>query len=100
MEEKKKEEKQFQSSYTKGQRIVAMIGVIFLLALYVVTLISALTTSPATPELFKMCIGSSILLPIMFWLYIRFAKLFIDRDRKKMGYISSPLFFLSLSYIH
>ena len=82
MEEKKKEEKQFQSSYTKGQRIVAMIGVIFLLALYVVTLISALTTSPATPELFKMCIGSSILLPIMFWLYIRFAKLFIDRDRK------------------
>lgn len=85
MEEKKKEEKQFQSSYTKGQRIVAMIGVIFLLALYVVTLISALTTSPATPELFKMCIGSSILLPIMFWLYIRFAKLFIDRERKKNG---------------
>ena len=85
MEEKKKEEKQVQSSYTKGQRIVAMIGVIFLLALYVVTLISALTTSPATPELFKMCIGSSILLPIMFWLYIRFAKLFIDRDRKKTG---------------
>lgn len=77
------EEKKFQSSYTKGQRIVAMIGVILLIALYLVTLIAALTTSPATPELFKMCIGSSILLPIMFWLYIRFAKLFIDRDREK-----------------
>lgn len=79
----KKEEKQFQSSYTKGQRIVAMIGVILLAALYLVTLIAALTTSPAAPELFKMCIGSSILLPIIFWLYIRFAKLFIDRDREK-----------------
>lgn len=79
----KKEDKQFQSSYTRGQRIVAMIGVILLVALYLVTLIAALTTSPATPELFKMCIGSSILLPIMFWLYIRFAKLFIDRDREK-----------------
>lgn len=79
----KKEDKQFQSSYTKGQRIVAMIGVILLVALYLVTLIAALTTSKATPELFKMCIGSSILLPIMFWLYIRFAKLFIDRDREK-----------------
>ena len=29
MEEKKKEEKEFQSSYTKGQRVFAMIGVIF-----------------------------------------------------------------------
>ncbi len=78
-----KEEKEFKSSYTKGQRIFAMVAVIALLALYIVTLISAITTSPATPELFKMCLGSSILLPIMFWLYIRFAKLFIDRDRKR-----------------
>ncbi len=79
------EKKEVQSSYTKGQRIVALIGVIFLIGLYVVTLISACITSPATPELFKMCIGSSILLPIMFWLYIRFAKLFIDRDKEKNG---------------
>lgn len=78
MEQKEKESK-FQSSYTKGQRIVAMIGVILLILLYLVTLISAITTSPATPELFKMCIGSSILLPTMFWLYIRFAKLFSNR---------------------
>lgn len=81
MEEKK--EKQFQSSYTRGQRIIAMIGVIFLAALYLVTLVAGITTSPAAPELFKMCIGASILLPIMFWLYIRFAKLFMDRDREK-----------------
>lgn len=84
-EEKKQEtkgEKQFQSSYTKGQRMAAMIGVILLLSLYIITLISAITTSPAAPALFKMCIGSSILLPIMFWLYIRFAKLMIERDRR------------------
>ena len=79
MEEKKKEEKQFQSSYTKGQRVFAMIGVIFLLALYLVTLISALTTSPATPALFKMCICSSFLLLFIFWLYFCFAILFVDR---------------------
>lgn len=80
--ENKEEKKEFRSSYTKGQRIAAMIGVILLLMLYIVTLISAITTSPATPELFKMCIGSSILLPIMFWLYLRFAKLFIEHDRQ------------------
>lgn len=85
IEDKQKEEKQFHSSYTKGQRIFAMIGVVVLLALYLVTLVAGLTTSPAAPELFKMCIGASILLPIMFWLYLRFAKLFIDRDREKWG---------------
>lgn len=83
-EMEKKEDKEFRSSYTKGQRIVAMVGVILLLALYLVTLVAAITTSPAAPELFKMCIGASILLPIMFWLYIRFAKLFMERDREKL----------------
>lgn len=83
-EMEKKEEKEFRSSYTKGQRIVAMVGVILLLALYLVTLVAAITTSPAAPELFKMCIGASILLPIMFWLYIRFAKLFMEHDREKL----------------
>ena len=83
-EMEKKEDKEFRSSYTKGQRIVAMVGVILLLALYLVTLVAAITTSPAAPELFKMCIGASILLPIMFWLYIRFAKLFMEHDREKL----------------
>ena len=83
-EMEKKEDKEFRSSYTKGQRIVAMVGVIVLVALYLVTLVAAITTSPAAPELFKMCIGASILLPIMFWLYIRFAKLFMERDREKL----------------
>lgn len=86
MEQAQKEEKkEFRSSYTKGQRIFAMVGVIVLLLMYIATLISAITTSPATPELFKMCIGASILLPIMFWLYIRFARLFMENDRKKYG---------------
>ena len=64
------------SSYTKGQRICALIVVVVLAALYVVTLAAAITTSPAAPELFKMSLGASILLPILFWCYIRFAKLF------------------------
>ena len=62
----------------------AIIGVIFLVALYIVTLIAGITTSKAAPELFKMCIGSSILLPILFWLYIQFAKSFMNRDRENI----------------
>jgi hypothetical protein len=70
------EEKKSKSSYTKGQRIAAMIGAVLLIAMYLVTLIAAITTSPAAPELFKMSLGASVLLPIMFWLYLRFWKLF------------------------
>ena len=74
----------FESSYPKGVRIAAIIGVIFLVALYIVTLLAGITTSKAAPELFKMCIGSSILLPILFWLYIQFAKSFMNRDRENI----------------
>lgn len=41
--EDKKENKSFKSSYTKGQRVVAGIGVGFLVLLYLVTLVAALT---------------------------------------------------------
>ncbi|MCH5252063.1 MAG: hypothetical protein J1F22_03725 [Lachnospiraceae bacterium] len=69
-------------SYTKGQRIFAIIGVILLLALYIITFVAALTTSPAAPALFKACIGASMLIPLMLWCYIRFAKLFMDGKGK------------------
>lgn len=82
MAEEKKEK--IESSYPKGVRIAAIIGVIFLVALYIVTLLAGITTSKAAPELFKMCIGSSILLPILFWLYIQFAKSFMNRDRENI----------------
>ena len=41
MAEEKKEK--FESSYPKGVRIAAIIGVIFLVALYIVTLIAGIT---------------------------------------------------------
>ena len=49
MAEEKKEK--FESSYPKGVRIAAIIGVIFLVALYIVTLIAGISTSKAAPEL-------------------------------------------------
>ena len=82
--EDKKENKSFKSSYTKGQRVVAGIGVGFLVLLYLVTLVAALTTSETAPELFRMCIMSTIFLPIVFWLYIRISSYYIDKGRKDM----------------
>lgn len=72
------EERKKKSSYTKGQRIFAMIAVILLVGMYLATFVSALLASEATSALFRMCLASSILLPIMFWLYIRFWKMFTE----------------------
>lgn len=62
------------SSYPKGARIIAAVAVVLLVLMYIVTLIAAFTTSPAAGGLFKACVGASILVPIMLWFYIRFAK--------------------------
>lgn len=75
MEEKERPK----SSYPKGARVIAAVGAVLLVIMYIITLISALTTSPASPGLFKACLGGSLLLPIMLWLYIRFARLWSDK---------------------
>lgn len=54
----------------KVQRILAMLGVIFLVLLYVVTLISAIFTTPATKGLFMACIFSTVAIPIMLYGYV------------------------------
>lgn len=82
MDEIKKENKEIKSSYPKGVRVMAVAGVVILLLMYIITLVAALTTSPASAGLFKACLGGSILLPIMLWLYIRFAKLLGGNDGK------------------
>lgn len=77
------EAEQAKSSYPKGVRIMAGVGAALLVLMYIITLIAALTTSPASAGLFKACLGGSILLPIMLWLYIRFAKLWTNTGRRE-----------------
>ncbi len=72
----KSEETKPKSSYPKGARVIAIIGVAMLILMYVITLIAALTASPASNGLFKACVGGTILVPVMLWCYIRFARLF------------------------
>lgn len=77
------ETEQPKSSYPKGVRMMAGVGAVLLVLMYIITLIAALTTSPASAGLFKACLGGSILLPIMLWLYIRFAKLWTNTGRRE-----------------
>lgn len=52
------------------KRILALIGVIFLLSLYALTLVGALTASPNSAALFQASIYSTIVVPIMLYVYM------------------------------
>ncbi len=56
--------------YSKKQRIAALIGIILLVALYIITLISALFSFPGSQKLFFICLFATIAVPILIWLYV------------------------------
>ncbi len=67
------------------KRIVAIIGIAILVILYIVTLISAIFTTPATPELFKACVYATVIVPVLFYAYLLIYKVLKQRseDSKK-----------------
>lgn len=69
----------------KSHRVFAWIAIILLMSMYIVTLVSAIIGGGYTSELFMMCLGASIVLPGLLWLYIRFWNFSMKRDRKTFG---------------
>lgn len=62
------------------KRIIAIIGIAILILLYIVTLISAIFTTPATPELFKACVYATVIVPILFYAYLLIYKVLKQRS--------------------
>ncbi|MCR5654303.1 MAG: hypothetical protein K6G07_01495 [Lachnospiraceae bacterium] len=56
--------------YTKKQRIMALVGVILLVILYLVTLISAIFAGSYTKTLFRVSLVLTVAVPILLWIYI------------------------------
>ncbi len=53
----------------KVKRALALIGVIFLVSLYVLTFIFSLVDSPNSVNLFKVSLYSTIVIPILLYAY-------------------------------
>lgn len=53
-----------------ARRVAAIIGIIILVALYVVTLISALIGTEGAGRLFRFSLGMTIAVPIFLWIFI------------------------------
>lgn len=52
-----------------SKQIVAIIGIILLLALYIITLFAAIFDSSATGSLFLTSLLASMFIPLLIWIY-------------------------------
>ncbi len=68
--------------FDKIKRIIALIGVIVLVCLYALTFFFALTDSTNTMYYFKMALFSTILFPVLLFVYISVYKWLKSRNDK------------------
>lgn len=52
-----------------SKQVVAIIGIVLLVLMYIVTLIAAIADSSASGRLFWMCLYATIVIPILIWIY-------------------------------
>ena len=59
----------------KAKRILALIGIVLLVSLYVITIVLALTDDPNTMNAFRASIYCTFLVPVLIWAYTFIYKL-------------------------
>lgn len=59
----------------KVKRVLAIVGILFLLSLYVITLVLALTDDPNTMDAFRASVYCTFLIPVLIWAYTFIYKL-------------------------
>lgn len=70
----------------KVKQILAILGVVLLLGLYVITLIMAVTDNTSTLSMLEASIVATILIPILMWAYsfiYRLLKKYYSSDKDK-----------------
>ena len=65
------------------KRILAILCIVILVALYVITLITAIVGNPASNNMFMAAVAANIILPVMMWVYLQTAK-YLKRKGEKM----------------
>ena len=64
------ENKMEQKAPWTAKRVAAIIGIVLLVALYVITFISAFLGSEGAGRLFRFSLGMTIVVPIFLWIFI------------------------------
>lgn len=59
----------------KAKRILAIIGIVLLISLYVITIVLAVTDDPNTMNAFRASVYCTFLVPVLIWAYTFIYKL-------------------------
>ena len=73
----------------KVKRILAIIGVVLLVSLYVITIVLALTYDPNTMNAFRASVYCTFLVPVLIWAYTFIYKLLKNNYGDKPSDITS-----------
>ena len=73
----------------KVKRILAIIGIVLLVSLYVITIILALTDDPNTMNAFRASVYCTFLVPVLIWAYTFIYKLLKNNYGDKPSDITS-----------
>lgn len=68
-------------SYRKVKQAAAWICILSLIALYIATFLTAILDAPGSGTLFRTCLGATIVLPTLLWMYLWLYRRLRDRDR-------------------
>lgn len=52
-----------------SRQVVAIIGIVLLVLMYIVTLIAAIADKSASGNLFRICLFATVAIPILIWIY-------------------------------
>ena len=55
---------------SKNKQIAAIVCIVLLVLIYVATLVVSLLDFPNSDRLFAVCLGATMGLPILFWVYV------------------------------
>lgn len=67
----------------KAKRILAIVGVILLVSLYLITFISALTASEHSQAFFQASLFSTIIIPILIYAYMLIYRVTRKKDNEE-----------------
>lgn len=62
-------QKEAEKKKITSRQVVAVIGVVLLLLMYIVTLVSAFVDNSASGQWFRFCLFGTLAVPIVIWLY-------------------------------
>ena len=67
----------------KTKQVLAIIGIILLVSLYVITLICAITDNTSTMQVFMASVFATVVIPVMIWAYSFIFRLIKKNSQEK-----------------